>query len=440
MAVSRDGKDMVTVDAVWTENTSVGASYGLKGPQGSTVPMNVCTSIKFWVYVEPSSSSKGGRPSSEHARRRRNGDVPMNYELVSSMAAPHGREGEVCALDVAPSGSVACTLSQEEDAFRVWAKHAGAGGVGSTMWKCLYKVKTPSGYANLLSQRISLPSLGQKLVTFSSDGTVLCVSYGPHVTLWDHSSATLLTSVSLGDKAAFDREDVSTVNFLTKNDDTILLTSTSQVGVRSPFGGVKSCYLGEDEWSFDASLFGQGAIVSAAVPLHDFKTDASGGFFAVSFSSDKRSKSVVSIINRDEGSLVCVEGTETPIQWHVDSEVQSLAVEMCEGSSVQLLAITKDGQMLSLSCEPEKHVAPKRRAASFTETQARNARAQAPVLKLGAGAAGDAQEPIVKKRKVSIGIAKRSGVSGDLSGFEFPALSGRFTSAFIAHSLGKRGN
>ena len=40
----------------------------------------------------------------------------MSYELVSFMAAPHGREGGVYALAVAPNGRVACALSQEEDA------------------------------------------------------------------------------------------------------------------------------------------------------------------------------------------------------------------------------------------------------------------------------------------------------------------------------------
>ena len=40
----------------------------------------------------------------------------MSYELVSSMAAPHERDGEVCAPAVAPYGRVACTLSKEKDA------------------------------------------------------------------------------------------------------------------------------------------------------------------------------------------------------------------------------------------------------------------------------------------------------------------------------------
>ena len=143
--------------------------------------MNACTSIKFWTHVD----SKSTNPSD--LRKRRNGDVPMNYELVSSMAAPHGREGEINALAVAPNGHVACTLSQHEDAFRVWEKSFDATS-NTVYWKCLYKVKTPSGYSNQLAKS-SVD--GQQLVTFSSDGTVLSVTYGSYVTLWDHASATL---------------------------------------------------------------------------------------------------------------------------------------------------------------------------------------------------------------------------------------------------------
>ena len=38
LAVGLNGKDMVTVDTVWTENTSVGASFDLVGPQGDVTP------------------------------------------------------------------------------------------------------------------------------------------------------------------------------------------------------------------------------------------------------------------------------------------------------------------------------------------------------------------------------------------------------------------
>ena len=433
MAVGRSGRDMVTVDAVWTENSSVGAAYDLVGPAGDVVPMNVCTSIKFWSHVDSSGPSRSR--SAEHQRKRRNGDVPMGYELVSSMAAPHGRGGEVCALAVSPDGGVACTLSREEDAFRVWAKSTEVP-VGK--WKCHYKVRTPSGYASLLSRGVNSSSLGQQLVAFSTDGTVLSVSYGPYVTLWDHSDATLLTSLSLDDKAAVPSrasEEIQTINFLTGNDDAMLLTTASQIGVKSPFGGMRSCYLGDDEWSLDvASLFGKGAVVSAVVPLADFEDQGggSGGFFAVSITIGNGSKSLISVMNRDNGKLMTSLGTDAPIQWKVDGVIRSLYVEKSLGSSVQLLAITKDCQMLSLRVG---HAIMSN--AEILSTG--NSRAQAPVLKIGTKSTDAEERPTsVKKRKVSIVIPRGGAESArNLSGFVFPALSGKFTCAFVAQ-LGKR--
>ena len=433
MAVGRSGRDMVTVDEVWTENASVGAAYDLVGPGGDVVPMNVCTSIKFWSHVDSSGPSRSR--SAEKQRKRRNGDVPMGYELVSSMAAPHGRGGEVCALAVSPDGGVACTLSREEDAFRVWSKNTEAP-VGK--WKCHYKVGTPSGYASLLSRGVNSSSLGQQLVAFSTDGTVLSVSYGPYVTLWDHSDATLLTSLSLDDKAAVPSrasEEIQTINFLTGNDDAMLLTTASQIGVKSPFGGARSCYLGDDEWSLDvASLFGKGAVVSAVVPLADFEDQGggSGGFFAVSITVGNGSKSVISVINRDKGKLMTSVGTDAPIQWKVDGVVRSLYVDKSLGSSVQLLAITKDCQLLSLSAGHAIMSNAEIRPTGYS-------RAQAPVLKIGTKSADAEERPTsVKKRKVSIVIPRGGAESaGNLSGFLFPALSGKFTCAFVAH-LGKR--
>ncbi len=104
LAVGKDGRDMVTVIAVWTENSGVGA-----GPRGTS--MKACTFLKFWTYVyQPSRRGRLDR------RRRQSGDMPMAYELVSSMVAPHGRDGIVSALSVSPDGKLAYTLSREEGA------------------------------------------------------------------------------------------------------------------------------------------------------------------------------------------------------------------------------------------------------------------------------------------------------------------------------------
>lgn len=450
MAVGQSGKDMVTVDTVWTENTIVGAARELIGPKGNITRMNVITCIKFWTHVD---SSIKLVKSADYQRKRRSGDVPMSYELVASMSSPHGREGMVCALAMAPNGSVVCTLSREEDAFRIWAKKnsdspPSASGTGGrvTAWTCLYVVKTPSGFANLLAQNANSSSIGQQLVAFSSDGTVLSVSYGPYVTLWDHSNVTLLTSISLTDNTALPNslnEKIETVNFLPGHDDAMLLTTAHQIRIKSPFGGVKS-YLGDDEWLFcadsigmDAIVLGNDAFVSAVSLLERGEgIRGIGGHFAVSITFNDRSKSIVSIVNRDKGEVAMLAGTDTPICWQVDGEVQSLYVEKHLDSVIQLLAVMKDCRMLSLSCGTGDDTEKKGLDAS-KYAEVRLNRSQAPILKLGSKVV-DTQKYTVKRRKVSIGMSQREFSNNHgYSGFEFPALSGKFTSALIARGLGK---
>jgi hypothetical protein len=43
-----------------------------------------------------------------------------------------------------------------------------------------------------------------------------------------------------------------------------------------------------------------------------------------------------------------------------------------------------------------------------------------------------------KRRKISITVNKRSDKNKDYLGFDFPALSGKFTRAFIAKNLGNK--
>ncbi len=92
---------------------------------------------------------------------------------------------------------------------------ADGGGAASSFtapWKCLYQVRTPEGYANLLSRtRVT----HQRPLVFSPDGTVLAVSYGQYVTLWDHTDATLLTSVALDNGSQESEGVVQSADFLT---------------------------------------------------------------------------------------------------------------------------------------------------------------------------------------------------------------------------------
>lgn len=422
MGIGKNGKDLVTVDMVWTENLSVGSARNIIAPNKDIVHMNVSTSIKFWTY-------KGAGRNNQSDRKRKTRDNSMHYELVSSMASPHGRDGSVCGLDVAPKGNVACSLSKEENAFRIWVKNTTSEE--EVLWKCLYKVRSPSGFSNMLSAKAALSS-NERLVSFSSDGSVLSVCYGSIVTLWDHSSATLLTSVATNDNASGSqpKEDIREIYFMNKADDTLLITTKSQVCVKSPFGGGK-CYLGNDEWSFNAGILGGGTCtVLAVVPLPGFGgISASGGFFATSVAAEGGKKSIVSIVNREKGELHCLNNeAKSPARWEVDGEVQTLCVISCSDSSLQLVAITKDCSMVSMSLGVEGHetLVPTSIPKRVVESQSRSA----PLLKFTA----EDKEPSTKRRKISIGLHKRVGKS-DYSGLDFPALSGKFTRAFIIGQL-----
>mmetsp|Transcript_8600 Transcript_8600/g.14620 ORF Transcript_8600/g.14620 Transcript_8600/m.14620 type:complete len:1015 (+) Transcript_8600:109-3153(+) len=414
IAIGQDGKDMITVDTVWTENTSVGREYTLVGPQGDETPMSVCTSIKFYSF----SDAKGRKPDQ---RKHRHGDLPMSYELVSSMASPHGREGEVCALAISPNGETACTLSRQEDAFRIWSKNTtySPSGVPSVMWKCLYKVKTPAGFANLLSQN-NYSSPGQNLVAFSSDGSVLSVCYGTHVTLWDHASATLLNSLSSA-------EGIQHLHFLTKDDDFLLMTSESQVAIKSPFGGAgQSCYLGNDEWSVDLSAFGRDAKVSSVIPFGDSGLGARG-FFAVSVAIDNGAETVVMVVDRSERGVASVKDSDSLMYWRIKGGVSSLCANECIGSGVELLAITEDCRMLSLNVGIHKA-----KTLSLKSQSTSISRTQAPVLQVGS----EVDSQPMKKRKIST-MPRGTGKAQQFeTGFEFPSLSGKFITSFLSKRHG----
>ena len=413
MAVGDNGHDMVTVDAVWSENTSVGAPAELIGPRGDAFAMSVCTSIKFWSYAGGTSSS-GAREK----KQRRTGDLPMDYELVSSMAAPHGRRGGIDALAVSPAGDTACTLSRAEDVYRVWTKIEQSDQEKSlgTMWKCAYMVKTPSGFSNslLTAAPPARPGQGQ-LVRFSNDGSVLAVCYGGHVTLWDHSSATLLNDLALdrGD------DDVTSVAFSDGTDGTLLVSTAGALGALSPFGGARSRYLGGDEWTYDVR--GAGAEVAAVVPLVGFRPSSGGSFFAVAVNHG--ATATVSVVDRS-GASVAEDGDSNPVRWRLRSGVRSVSVDRGDGKGLRLLVVTSDSELVSLSCGDGGQA---RRDASLPK---RLVERNAPVLPIGQPRA----EPGAKRRKVSITTsAMRSEAEQSTDTFDFPALSSRFTASFITN-------
>jgi len=101
---SKNGEDLITIDESQTENVYVGASEEpTKGDEYGTV-----STIRFWSWND-SSSAQGE-------------SAPPYYE-IASMTYPHGPKNRISTIDMSKDGALACTVSCNENAFRVWQKN-----------------------------------------------------------------------------------------------------------------------------------------------------------------------------------------------------------------------------------------------------------------------------------------------------------------------------
>lgn len=198
---SSDGKEMLTIDTVPTENHAIGVCEHLESGQA----VGSISTIRFW-----SSSEQG------------------SYELVAARASPHGSENRISAAVLSPDGRHACTVSNDEKAFRLWRYDASEGSSDkgkSVSWVCQHKVDFPSGYSNHPSYALA----------FSSDASVLAVAFGSMITLWDHHNVTLLTSL----RHLEDLEDTTKeIQFVQSKKlvDMVLASSSRGVSLQSPYG------------------------------------------------------------------------------------------------------------------------------------------------------------------------------------------------------------
>jgi len=211
VSFSEDKEDLVTIEEVPTENTSVGFQEMI----GRTM-IGMTTAIKFWTKMP---------------------DEPQPYLVTATMAFPHGERCRVSAVAMSPNGKFVCSVSRAENNFRIWTQgwQEEDNGTGRIpVWICQYKVSTPSGYANYRTSR--------KGLAFSPDGSVLAISYGHMIALWDYRNASLIHSLQHPVE-----EQIESLQFV-KSDlvrDMILTRSRSAVKLQSPYG--KNCSLG---WSY----------------------------------------------------------------------------------------------------------------------------------------------------------------------------------------------
>jgi hypothetical protein len=212
-AFSKNGADLITIDEYPTENVFVGSVE----EHGNDESYGVVSTIRFWMWNDTLSSSRGS---------------DVSYAQVACMAFPHGPKNRISAIGISRDGKVACTVSFQEKAFRVWQKVPPLSKATQVLedrqhsWTCRYKVTTPSGFSNH-----STPKNG---VSFSDDGSILAISFGQFVTLWDVDEARFLTSFS----HMFGDYSVESVCFVNPglHQDLLLVQSKGGVVLRSPHG------------------------------------------------------------------------------------------------------------------------------------------------------------------------------------------------------------
>jgi hypothetical protein len=481
---SASGNDLITVDEVMTENTFVGAF--IKGQNGPDY--GVVTTIRFWTGNDSSTATDGGSSSRS-----------TPYHEVASMTFPHGPKNRISAMAISPDGTLACTVSTDERAFRVWQKEGGAVFVKpendddddeaqrrqekhtvprpptAPSWSCRYKVTTPCGFSNMVTHRDA--------VAFSNDSSILAIGYGNFVTLWDTRETRLLTSVRHLESGGTgsDYEDAPTtaidsIQFINTNRSHDLLLTQSQAGIalQSPFGVLAGSCLPRWSWGIP-TRFQKGLVVSSAcfMPNHDS--------FAVSMYSTLKDKSSVVWIDAETGDLglkLDSDTTSNPTSCMDDIPGRLVSIrslgqrrviskwlssgDRAKTNPVRLYGLTSRGTLLSFT----ERATGGSRGGSNNDTFARamvpnllyndewsDEEEGAPRLHVGRNKRARTEPSIplgtisgvlVPKLAVNIfgGSSRDEGGASSVAPptFDLPALSGAFVRAFVGRNLARQGN
>jgi len=438
-AFSKNGDNLVTIDEYPTENPSLGVLEKQKNGE----EYGVISTIRFWSWND--SFSAEGKEG-----------VPL-YKQVASMTFPHGPKHRISALGISRDGSMACTVSHSEKVFRVWEKRKGPlRGLDSLLlngqapsWTCRYKVTVPAGLSNQPTKEDG--------VSFSEDGSILAISFGQSVTLWDSNGARLLTSF----KQCFGETDIELVRFVNPglHQDLLLVQSCGGVSLRSPYGKCGST-ASFTAWEFPAPA---GSIVTAVdmVDTHACVT--------ISLFSPTRNKSQIILvdvatgkegINGDESNVKSVGGIDGCVRaicalgkrqeqsnWGTDGNRKSAKPLLA------LYALSSTGELLLFTEKSEMH---QRTATGTTLESSDIYQSAGPRLDMIGTNDGSAQkrkrtqelfdtamqfeESTVATKKMALDIfglsANENGTTRP-STAELPSLSGNFVKAFVGRNLAR---
>lgn len=301
-AFSGNGSDLITVDEAPTENSLVGAYEQHNGTE-----YGIVSTIRFW--------SLNDGPTNTRASQR-NARAP--YLQIASMTYPHGPKNRVDALALSNDGVLACTVSNQEKAFRIWEKDVLPVVAGSTRdddeaedgpaetWTCRYKVSVPSGLSNFAT-----PTGG---VAFSDDGSILAVAFGRHVTLWDADEAQLLTSFQDGGGT-----DIEHVHFANAglHRDLLLVKCQNGVSLRSPYSETGSTASFES-WTWSLARTAKSSTVSAVTLIDSHNSVAISIYDAVS------DHSKVILVDASTGTTRLSNGANSSVIYYTKGRIECL--------------------------------------------------------------------------------------------------------------------
>jgi len=317
----QSGQTLLTIDKVPTENTAMG--YHQELPNGDAV--GVISTIRFW-----------SRTSSNNT-----------FELTAAMSCPHGMESRITSAALSEDGNYACTVSNDENAFRLWRRveepHDGDQKEAyrrKTAWICDYKISTPAGFSKFPA--------GRDAAAFSADSSIVAIAYGHVVTLWDRQEMVLVSSLRPfedgGDYSVELLRFVSTQSL----PDMLLVVSPKGVALASPFGSAGPAnrgwlYVIDDEESDSKvcaveylpspDLFAIAVYTAAKCESEIHLVDAvSGKFYKEASSSGPITGKVVSIAPSSTKSGLS--------SWPTDSNDSP--------RPVSLYALTADGDLIAI--------------------------------------------------------------------------------------------
>ena len=432
-AITKSGNDLVTIDKVPTENKFVGFKKNTT-EDGDDDDFGYVTTVKFWTW----NASAGAR------NRKGSVSAKKPYDLVAAMVHPHGHGNTVASSALSASGKFACTVSNDEKAFRLWEKVDDSGEEASGrrhfVWVCQCKVTTPAGYAN--------HATGSNAVAFSSDSSIIAICYGHMVTLWDRNNMTLLTCLDHLNGT----DAVESIQFI--EHDMLLCWSPGGVSLLSPFAqnqrdvGWSWTALGlPDETVSCAQTVASHTMV--AVSIYSKALDVSRiVLFDIRSGRPVRKKKRV-LIEQVDGKVLSVgqPGTDAAKEsnWRVEGEN---AGAIGKRASLVFHVLTSRGVLISL----REHSST---TDASVEVQAMVGASQGNVPRLPSANLATSNEPPRKRRRVtptksipqdpvrdkklamsSFGsILEESGKAVPLPTSELPTLSGDFARAFVGRNL-----